>query len=141
MLQGIRRAPRQRTPGGMSEALDTAEAGEAANRTLTARMLDRVERAGNKMPNPAILFLWLCVLIIALSQVLFWLNVHATYEAITLIGRHRRQPAVRNDRCRVHASDLVHPDGGVIVLGATFGAVWQKRARGAGDTAAQRGRE
>jgi aminobenzoyl-glutamate transport protein len=46
-------------------------------------MLDGVERLGNKMPNPTILFLWLCVLIIVLSQALFWLNVHATYEAIT----------------------------------------------------------
>jgi aminobenzoyl-glutamate transport protein len=52
-------------------------------RTLTARMLDGVERVGNRMPNPAILFLLLCVLIILLSQVLFWWGVHARYEAIT----------------------------------------------------------
>ena len=46
-------------------------------------MLDGIERFGNKMPNPAILFLLLCVLIIVLSQVLFWSGAHATYEAIT----------------------------------------------------------
>jgi aminobenzoyl-glutamate transport protein len=50
---------------------------------LTARILDGIERLGNKMPNPAILFLLLCVLIIVLSQLLFWSGVHATYEAIT----------------------------------------------------------
>ena len=46
-------------------------------------MLDGIERFGNKMPNPAVLFLLLCVLIILLSQVLFWWGVDATYEAIT----------------------------------------------------------
>jgi aminobenzoyl-glutamate transport protein len=46
-------------------------------------MLDRIERIGNKMPNLATLFLLLCVLIIVLSQVLFWWGVHATYETVT----------------------------------------------------------
>jgi aminobenzoyl-glutamate transport protein len=46
-------------------------------------MLDGIERVGNKMPDPAVLFLWLCILTVALSQVLFWLNVHATYETVT----------------------------------------------------------
>jgi aminobenzoyl-glutamate transport protein len=61
-------------PGGSSPA---------AKPTLTARCLDGIERVGNKMPSPAILFLLLCVFTIALSQVLFWLNVHATYETVT----------------------------------------------------------
>ena len=33
------------------------------------RMLDGIERLGNKMPDPAILFLWLCLGVILLSQV------------------------------------------------------------------------
>jgi aminobenzoyl-glutamate transport protein len=67
----------------MNQTRETAEAPSAANRTWAARMLDRIERVGNKVPHPAILFLALCVLIIVLSQVLFWFNVRATYEAIT----------------------------------------------------------
>jgi aminobenzoyl-glutamate transport protein len=67
----------------MSQTLETAELTRAANRTLMARMLDRVERAGNRMPHPAILFLLLCAVIIVLSQVLFWFNVRATYETVT----------------------------------------------------------
>jgi aminobenzoyl-glutamate transport protein len=67
----------------MSQTLGTAEAARVANRTLMARMLDRVERAGNRMPNPTILFVLLCVLMIVLSQVLFWSGVHATYETVT----------------------------------------------------------
>ena len=46
------------------------------------RVLDGIERVGNKMPDPAILFLWLCVGVIVLSQVLAWLDVKATYEVV-----------------------------------------------------------
>jgi aminobenzoyl-glutamate transport protein len=67
----------------VTETVEPADAGTAPKKTLTARMLDGIERAGNKMPNPAVLFLWLCVGTIVLSQVLFWFNVHATYETIT----------------------------------------------------------
>ena len=46
------------------------------------KLLDGIERLGNKMPNPAILFLWLCLGVILLSQVLSWLDVEATYEVV-----------------------------------------------------------
>jgi aminobenzoyl-glutamate transport protein len=62
-------------------AIDPA-AGSSGDKTLMTRMLDGIETLGNKMPNPAVLFLALCVGTILLSQVLFWFNVHATYEKI-----------------------------------------------------------
>jgi aminobenzoyl-glutamate transport protein len=46
------------------------------------RMLDFIERVGNKVPHPAILFMGLCVGIILLSQVLYMMNVSATYEVV-----------------------------------------------------------
>jgi aminobenzoyl-glutamate transport protein len=46
------------------------------------RMLDVIERVGNKVPHPAILFLALCVGIILLSQVLYWAGASATYEVV-----------------------------------------------------------
>src|SRR5262249_35880902 len=46
------------------------------------RILDGVERAGNKMPHPAILFLGLCVAVIFLSQILYWFDVKATFEVV-----------------------------------------------------------
>jgi aminobenzoyl-glutamate transport protein len=46
------------------------------------RLLDGIERLGNKMPDPAILFVWLCIGVIVLSQVLMWLDVKATYEVV-----------------------------------------------------------
>jgi len=46
------------------------------------RMLDGIERVGNRMPHPAILFLALCATIVVLSQLLYWLDVDATYETV-----------------------------------------------------------
>jgi aminobenzoyl-glutamate transport protein len=42
-----------------------------AEHTFLERLLDGVERAGNKMPHPAILFLWL-----------YWFGVKATFEVV-----------------------------------------------------------
>ncbi|HWM10759.1 MAG TPA: AbgT family transporter, partial [Solirubrobacteraceae bacterium] len=47
------------------------------------RALAWVENAGNKVPNPAILFVGLCVGVIVLSQLLDWLNVSITSEVVT----------------------------------------------------------
>ena len=46
------------------------------------RTLDVIERVGNKVPHPAIMFLALVVGVIGLSQVLAWVGVSATYEVI-----------------------------------------------------------
>jgi aminobenzoyl-glutamate transport protein len=43
-------------------------------------MLGGIERVGNKVPHPAILFLAMIVIVIVLSQVLSWAGVSATYE-------------------------------------------------------------
>jgi aminobenzoyl-glutamate transport protein len=59
--------------------------------TFLERMLDKIERAGNKMPHPAILFLALCGAVIVLSQVLYWFDVQATYEVV------RTPPAVAEE--------------------------------------------
>jgi aminobenzoyl-glutamate transport protein len=53
-----------------------------ADHTFLERILDGIERAGNKMPHPAILFLWLCVGVIVLSQILYWFDVKATFEVV-----------------------------------------------------------
>jgi aminobenzoyl-glutamate transport protein len=46
------------------------------------RALAWIEKAGNKVPNPAILFLALCLGVIVLSQLLDWLNVSVTSEVV-----------------------------------------------------------
>ncbi|NPV54759.1 MAG: AbgT family transporter [Firmicutes bacterium] len=41
-----------------------------------------IERVGNKVPHPAILFLALILGLIILSQILVWIGVRATYEVV-----------------------------------------------------------
>jgi aminobenzoyl-glutamate transport protein len=50
------------------------------------RALARIERVGNKVPNPAILFLALCAAVIVLSQLLDWLGVSITSDVVTPAG-------------------------------------------------------
>jgi aminobenzoyl-glutamate transport protein len=49
---------------------------------MMARALATIERVGNKVPHPALLFLGLCIGIIVLSQLLAWVGVSATYEVV-----------------------------------------------------------
>jgi aminobenzoyl-glutamate transport protein len=55
----------------------------APEHTFLERFLDKVERLGNKMPHPAILFLVLCAAVIVVSQILYWADVKATYEVVS----------------------------------------------------------
>jgi aminobenzoyl-glutamate transport protein len=43
-------------------------------------LLDGVERVGNKVPNPVLMFLYLIILVIVLSAILSWLGVSVTEE-------------------------------------------------------------
>ncbi len=56
--------------------------GGTTKKTFMERVLDAIERGGNKMPHPAILFLVLCGAVIVLSQILYWVDVKATYEVV-----------------------------------------------------------
>ena len=49
---------------------------------LMQRILGAIERGGNKMPNPAILFVWLCVIVIVLSALLAWADIKVTYQVV-----------------------------------------------------------
>jgi aminobenzoyl-glutamate transport protein len=66
----------------LSGAVAPEASAAAADHTFLERLLDGIERTGNKMPHPAILFLWLCVGVIVISQVLYWFDVKATYEVV-----------------------------------------------------------
>jgi len=46
------------------------------------RVLDMIERIGNKVPHPAILFLSLCVAVIILSQILYLADARITTEVV-----------------------------------------------------------
>lgn len=61
-----------------AEAVPTEDEGGG----VLQRLLDGIERVGNKVPHPAVLFLGLCVGLILLSQVLAWIGWSATYQAV-----------------------------------------------------------
>ncbi|MFC1434247.1 AbgT family transporter [Streptacidiphilus sp. N1-3] len=64
----------------MSTAVAAADDG--GKRSFTQRMLDGIEKAGNKVPHPAVIFLLLIVLVIVLSAILSAVGVKATYESV-----------------------------------------------------------
>ena len=68
--------------GAMSAHVDgTGGFGETEG-GFAQRVLARIEAVGNKVPDPAILFLAMCVGVIVLSQLLDWLNVSVTSEVV-----------------------------------------------------------
>jgi len=55
-----------------------------ATKTFMQRLLDGVERVGNKVPHPVVIFAILIGLVVLLSQVFYLLGTSVTYEAINL---------------------------------------------------------
>jgi aminobenzoyl-glutamate transport protein len=66
--------------GGIHGAPDTAAAGDA--KTVVEKMLDVVERVGNKVPHPVVIFVMLIGIVILLSHVFYLLGASATYQTI-----------------------------------------------------------
>ncbi len=54
----------------------------APQHTFLGRMLDTIERVGNKVPHPAIIFVILIVGVIILSQLLYLAGASVTYEVV-----------------------------------------------------------
>lgn len=51
-------------------------------KTTLEKLLDVVERVGNRVPHPVIIFVLLIGLVILLSQLLYWANASVTYETV-----------------------------------------------------------
>lgn len=58
----------------------------AESRTFTTRLLDGIEKAGNKVPHPVMMFLYLIGIVIVLSAVLEFFDVSATEEIAVPVG-------------------------------------------------------
>jgi para-aminobenzoyl-glutamate transporter family len=54
----------------------------APQHTFLGRLLDTIERVGNKVPHPAIIFIILIVGVIILSQILYFAGASVTYEVV-----------------------------------------------------------
>lgn len=62
-------ADRAAVPNGNAEEQDSS---------FSARILDGIERVGNKVPHPVLMFLYLIIFVIVLSQILAWFDVGVT---------------------------------------------------------------
>lgn len=51
-------------------------------KTRLERILDSVERVGNKVPHPGVIFVWLIITVILLSHLLYLVGSKATYDSI-----------------------------------------------------------
>jgi aminobenzoyl-glutamate transport protein len=54
----------------------------APKKTGLEKILDTVERVGNKVPHPAVIFVWLILTVIVLSHLFYMFGFGATYESI-----------------------------------------------------------
>ena len=52
------------------------------SKTFLQKLLDGVERVGNKVPHPAVIFFILIALVILLSHLFHWLGTTVTYEVV-----------------------------------------------------------
>src|SRR4029078_13682656 len=48
--------------------------------SLMERILGAIERGGKKMPDAAILFVWLCLGVVVISALLAWADIKVTYQ-------------------------------------------------------------
>src|SRR5690606_4813410 len=53
-----------------------------APRSATQRFLDTIEKVGNRVPHPAVIFLILIALVVVLSHVFYLLGVRVNYQVI-----------------------------------------------------------
>jgi aminobenzoyl-glutamate transport protein len=67
----------------VAEAAVDAPPEQPERKSLMQRLLDGVERVGNKVPHPAVMFVALCVLVALLSAVLALTHTHVTTEVAT----------------------------------------------------------
>jgi aminobenzoyl-glutamate transport protein len=60
-----------------------------SKRSLSEKMLDGIEKAGNKVPHPVIMFLYLILGVIVLSTVLSWFGISVTEDVAVPIPKEQ----------------------------------------------------
>ena len=80
----------------MSADKETDNAETTQTRGFTQRLLDGIEKAGNKVPHPVLMFLYLIIGVIILSHILWWAGVSVTEQiAVPAPVSAARSPAWR----------------------------------------------
>src|SRR5829696_609714 len=80
------------------------EAGEKPSGAID-KLLGGIEKVGNMVPHPAIIFIGLCILVIVLSAILTLFNVSVTYDVIA----EPPTPVEVTDLTGTSGPDLIFP--------------------------------
>ena len=72
-------------------AEETKKKEKQKTRGLMQKLLDGIERVGNKVPHPVVIFLGLTGLVVVLSHLLYMLGTSVTYDALN-ITTHQLEP-------------------------------------------------
>src|SRR5262245_35514094 len=91
---------------GVTAGVAGSQGGE--EKGIMQRALDVIERVGNKVPNPVLLFLYLILLVIILSAILAWAGASVTQQIATT-ARHAVQHNDYEDTTQVQSQ--VPPQG------------------------------
>jgi aminobenzoyl-glutamate transport protein len=106
--------------GGTPGAPDTGRT--ADTKTLVEKMLDVVERVGNKVPHPVVIFVMLIGIVILLSHVFYLLGASATYQTINP-DTHEIQDVTASAKSLLTADGLRFMFTGIVQNFMDFNAV------------------
>ena len=91
-------------------------------KTGLEKILDTVERVGNKVPHPAVIFVWLIVAVIVLSHLFHLLGASATYESINA-ETHQPEQVTSAAQSLLNAEGIRFMYDGVVRNFMSFNAV------------------
>jgi aminobenzoyl-glutamate transport protein len=95
---------------------------EEAPRSFFQRVLNGIESLGNKVPHPAILFLFLIVVLVVLSQFFQWLGTSVSYQRINPLT-HEIEATTTGVRSLLSAAGIRFVFTSVVSNFITFGPV------------------
>ena len=95
---------------------------EAPNKTVFQKLLDLIEKLGNQVPHPAVLFLLLMVAVVLASHVLQRMGVSVTYQRIN-IETHETEDATTAVRSLLAADGIRFIFTSVVANFINFGPV------------------
>jgi aminobenzoyl-glutamate transport protein len=90
-----------------------SEAVALQKRTVSQKMLDGIEKVGNKVPHPVMIFLILIGLIIVLSAVFAAMGVKVTYtvsEPVPIVGEETYQGGTLEPSVEIPPHELYYPE-------------------------------
>ena len=91
-------------------------------KTRLERILDTVERVGNKVPHPAVIFVWLIIAVILLSHLFYLVESKATYDSINP-DTHQLEQVTTQAKSLLTAEGIRFMYSGVVQNFMNFNAV------------------